>query len=227
MGPHPIIKLFMIPNAIEWVFALLILFQVKHFLADFVFQNVYMLRKGSPNWDFVVQQRYHIEATLFRVMNQKLAKAFNPEHCRAEAYYGAEMGGSEMRALAANVAHALGLTERQAVKTLIFDTNKDEFVLVMLGGDQNAISGLLKKALGSRNIKLAAPEKVKELTGYVIGSIPPFHWQPDGFRTFIEASLMDESILGVGTGCWGEEILISPENLVKASGAQVVNLTQK
>ncbi len=128
---------------------------------------------------------------------------------------------------AANVAHALGLTERQAVKTLIFDTNKDEFVLVMLGGDQNAISGLLKKALGSRNIKLAAPEKVKELTGYVIGSIPPFHWQPDGFRTFIEASLMDESILGVGTGCWGEEILISPENLVKASGAQVVNLTQK
>jgi hypothetical protein len=33
----------------------------------------------------------------------KLAKAFNPEHCRAEAYYGAEMGGSEMRALAARV----------------------------------------------------------------------------------------------------------------------------
>ncbi|MAV92116.1 MAG: hypothetical protein CL676_11910 [Bdellovibrionaceae bacterium] len=49
----------MIPNAIEWVFALLILFQVKHFLADFVFQNVYMLRKGSPNWDFVVPLSIH------------------------------------------------------------------------------------------------------------------------------------------------------------------------
>ena len=34
-------------------------------------------RKAFTNWDFVVQQRYHIEATLFRVMNQKLAKAFN------------------------------------------------------------------------------------------------------------------------------------------------------
>lgn len=128
---------------------------------------------------------------------------------------------------AANVAHAIGLTERQAVKTLIFDTSKDEFVLVMLGGDQNAVSGLLKKALGSRNIKLAAPEKVKDLTGYVIGSIPPFHWQPEGFRTFLEASLMEEEMLGVGTGCWGEEILITPENLVKASRAEIVNLTRK
>ena len=60
---------------------------------------------------------------------------------------------------AANVAKVLGFSERQAVKTLIFDTNKDEFVLVMLGGDQNAVSGLLKKALGSRNIKLASPGK--------------------------------------------------------------------
>lgn len=128
---------------------------------------------------------------------------------------------------AANVAKVLGFSERQAVKTLIFDTNKDEFVLVMLGGDQNAVSGLLKKALGSRNIKLAKPEVVKEITGYQIGSIPPFHWQPQGFRSIIEATLMDEEILGVGAGVWGNEIMIKPEDLVKASCAKVVNLTVK
>ena len=128
---------------------------------------------------------------------------------------------------AANVAKVLGFSERQAVKTLIFDTNKDEFVLVMLGGDQNAVSGLLKKALGSRNIKLASPDKVKEITGYQIGSIPPFHWQPDGFRTIIEQTLMDEEILGVGAGVWGNEIMISPQNLVSACGATIFNLTVK
>jgi Cys-tRNA(Pro)/Cys-tRNA(Cys) deacylase len=36
---------------------------------------------------------------------------------------------------------------------------------------------------------------------------------------------MDEPMLGVGTGKWGNEILITPENLVKASKAIVVNLT--
>ena len=97
----------------------------------------------------------------------------------------------------------------------------------MLGGDQNAISGNLKKAIGSRNIQMASPEAVKETTGYVIGSIPAFGWQPPGFRCFLEASLVKAPILGTGAGQWGEEIMITPENLVNASNAAVVNLTEK
>jgi len=129
---------------------------------------------------------------------------------------------------AANVAQALSFPERQAVKTLIFQVvDTGECVLVMLGADQNAISGNLKKAIGSRNIKMAPPEVVKETTGYVIGSIPAFGWQPEGFRTFLEASLVNEPVLGTGAGQWGEEIMITPENLVKASHAIVVNLTER
>ena len=128
---------------------------------------------------------------------------------------------------AANVARALGYRERQMVKTLVFEIDTGERVLVMLGGDQNAISGHLKKALGSRNIRLASPDVVVATTGYVIGSIQPFHWQPEGFRSFIDAALMQEPVLGVGAGQWGEEIIITPEWLVQASRAQVVNLTDR
>ena len=128
---------------------------------------------------------------------------------------------------AASVAHALGYNERQMIKTLIFELDTGERILVMVGGDQNIISGLLKKAAGSRNIKMASYEAVKESTGYVVGSIPPFSWQPEGFRTFLDVSLMDETLLGVGTGQWGHEILITPENLVAASGAILVNLTDQ
>ncbi len=128
---------------------------------------------------------------------------------------------------AANVAHVLGFSERQAVKTLIFQVDTGERVLVMLGGDQSAISGNLKKAIGSRNIQMAAPEVIKETSGYVIGSIPAFGWQPAGFRSFLEASLFKEPILGTGAGQWGEEIMITPENLSKASNAIVVNLTDR
>ena len=129
---------------------------------------------------------------------------------------------------AANVALVLGFPERQAVKTLIFQVvDTGECVLVMLGADQNAISGNLKKAIGSRNIKMAEPEMVKQTTGFVIGSIPAFGWQPAGFRTFLEASLVNEPILGTGAGQWGEEIMITPENLIRASDAIVVNLTER
>jgi Cys-tRNA(Pro)/Cys-tRNA(Cys) deacylase len=129
---------------------------------------------------------------------------------------------------AANIAQTLGFPERQAVKTLIFQVvDTGECVLVMLGADQNAISGNLKKAIGSRNIKMANPEIVKQTTGYIIGSIPAFGWQPANFRTFLEASLTNEPILGTGAGQWGEEIMITPKNLIKASNATVVNLTEK
>ncbi len=128
---------------------------------------------------------------------------------------------------AANVAKVLGFAERQAIKTLIFQVETGERVLVMLGGDQNAVSGNLKKAIGSRNIQMAALEVVQETTGYMIGSIPAFSWQPTGFRSFLEASLLNEPILGTGAGQWGEEIMITPENLIKASNAIVVNLTDR
>ena len=128
---------------------------------------------------------------------------------------------------AASVARALGYRERQMIKTLIFELDTGERILVMVGGDQNIVSGLLKKAVGSRDIKMASYEAVKETTGYAVGSIPPFSWQPEGFRTFLDESLMNEPILGVGTGVWGHEILITPENLVVASGAILVNLTDR
>lgn len=153
-----------------------------------------------------------------------------PAHLYLDAHqipYEARSFSPETEKGAANVAHALGFSERQAVKTLIFQVDSGERVLVMLGGDQNAISGNLKKAIGSRNIRMADPEVVRETTGYVIGSIPAFGWQPPGFRSFLEASLVREAMLGTGGGQWGEEIMITPENLIKASHAIVVNLTER
>lgn len=133
---------------------------------------------------------------------------------------------SETEKGAANVAAALGFCERQMIKTLIFETGEGEQLLVMVGADQHIKSGKLKKAAGSRNIKMASPEKVLEVTGYRIVSIPPFCWQPEGFRTIIEASLLEEEILGVGAGEWGNEILITPEQLVKASKAVPYDIVQ-
>jgi Cys-tRNA(Pro)/Cys-tRNA(Cys) deacylase len=128
---------------------------------------------------------------------------------------------------AANVAASFGMRPRQMVKTLIFEIDRGERMLVMVGGDQNVVSGHLKKVAGSRNIQLASPEAVKQTTGYVIGSIPPFSWQASNFRSYLDALLMEEAILGVGAGVWGNEIFITPSNLVIASRSRAVNLTDR
>ena len=128
---------------------------------------------------------------------------------------------------AASVARALGFEERQMVKTLLFTTKTGEHVMILLPADKSAVSGHLKKAIGSKNIRLAHPDAVQDLTGYAIGSIPPFHWQPPGFRSFIDAALMQEDELGVGAGQWGHEIVLTPQNLVQAAQATIVNLTDR
>ncbi len=128
---------------------------------------------------------------------------------------------------AANVARALGFREDQMVKTLIFETGDGDRALVMVAANKSAVSGLLKRALRSRNIRLAAPEVVEETTGYAIGSVPPFHWQPPGFTSLVDGALMLEDRLGVGAGVWGQEIILSPEALVEAAQARVVNLTDR
>ena len=38
---------------------------------------------------------------------------------------------------------------------------------------------------------------------------------------------MNEELLGVGAGVWGQEIMITPRDLVQASRAVVVNLTDR
>ena len=64
-----------------------------------------------------------------------------------------------------------------------------------------------------------------QITGYEIGSIPPFQWQPAGFRSFLDACLMDKWVVGVGAGVWGQEIMITPSDLVETAEAEAIDLS--
>jgi len=132
---------------------------------------------------------------------------------RGISYRRLEFSGETEKG-AANVAHALGFEAGQMVKSLLFSTGTGEMALVMLGGDQHAISGQLKRALGSRNIGLADPELVREVTGYTVGSI-------------LDSALTEYPELGVGAGVWGNEIVLTPADLIAASSAEVFNLTRR
>lgn len=46
-------------DKIQLIFILLVLFQVKHYIADFPLQGEYMLHKTSPGWDFLAPLSVH------------------------------------------------------------------------------------------------------------------------------------------------------------------------
>jgi hypothetical protein len=44
---------------LELTFILIVIYQVKHYIADFPLQREYMLRKAKPNWDFAMPLALH------------------------------------------------------------------------------------------------------------------------------------------------------------------------
>ncbi len=53
-------------------------------------------------------------------------------------------------------------------------SSKDRYFMCIVSGDKKLDLKKVKKVVGSKNVSLANPEKVLELTGLEVGKIPPF-----------------------------------------------------
>jgi asparaginyl-tRNA synthetase len=124
---------------------------------------------------------------------------------------------------AENVALQFNKDPRSFIKTLVFAGKTGKLYLIMVGGDQNVNNTALKEATGEPEITMADPERIKDELGYIIGSIPPFALKHN-VPVFIEESLQTEEVFGVGSGQWGIEIFIKPEDLKNATNAKYANL---
>lgn len=63
-------------NGVDMVFILMVVFQLKHFAADYLFQHNYMLKKVSPEWDFVGPLALH--CAVHGIMTLLICLYFNP-----------------------------------------------------------------------------------------------------------------------------------------------------
>ena len=73
---------------------------------------------------------------------------------------------------AQDAATALGCNVGAIVKSLLFSAG-DNFVLCLVSGDKRCSLNKLKKILDEKNISMAKPDDVKEITGYTIGGVSP------------------------------------------------------
>ena len=73
---------------------------------------------------------------------------------------------------AQDAATALGCNVGAIVKSLLFNAG-DNYILCLISGDQRCSLNKLKKILDKKNVSMAKPENVKEITGYTIGGVSP------------------------------------------------------
>lgn len=127
------------------------------------------------------------------------------------------------RGAAENIAAKLGINPAACFKTIVM-RNESKQIFVFC---QSAIHEInLKKARNasaSKEINPVKPDELLALTGYIRGGCSPLGMKKK-FQTFIDQTALDFEKIYISTGVRGQQIVISPADLIKATDAQSVDL---
>ena len=109
-------------------------------------------------------------------------------------------------------ATSLGIDEHSIIKTLVFETNENKPLIVLMHGDLQVSTKELARILKVKTVAPAAPEKANKLTGYLVGGTSPF-----GTKTkmpiYVEKTIFDLSQIYINGGKRGFLVSIEPNIL--------------
>jgi len=122
---------------------------------------------------------------------------------------------------AQQAADALGIEVGRIAKSLVFRASRSaRAVLVIAAGDRRVDEARVAAALGEP-IERAAPEFVREHSGFAIGGVAPLG-HPAPLATFIDASLRRFDTVWAAGGTPHCVFPITPAALVTASGGREI-----
>ncbi len=121
-------------------------------------------------------------------------------------------------------AAAIGVSESQILKSLVFTTATGELVLAIAAGPSRIDRGRLATAAGLSKLRLTDPAVVLAATGYPAGGVAPIaHATPIPVVIDAGAASLDVAYGGAGT----EDALlrIVPADIQRLTGAVVADIT--
>ena len=131
----------------------------------------------------------------------------------------------EQTARTANdAATALGCNVGAIVKSLLFKVG-DKFCLCLVSGDKRCSLNKLKKKLDEKDVSMANPEEVKQVTGYTIGGVSPIGHLVK-IKIYMDKNLERFSKVFAAAGHPNAIFGISFFELKKLTNAEVDDLTE-
>ena len=110
-----------------------------------------------------------------------------------------------------------GIEPQSVVRSVLFKTASDKFVLLAVAGGGRADWGVLRKHLNERKCRMAEFEEVPEATGYVVGAVPPIAL-PEDIKILVDNSVKDYETVVIGSGVLGFALSLKGADLLKLLG---------
>ncbi|HXP07326.1 MAG TPA: Cys-tRNA(Pro) deacylase [Acidobacteriaceae bacterium] len=126
---------------------------------------------------------------------------------------------------AVNVARKIKLPVEQVFKTLLTITGKDQHAFAVIPGDAELDFKKLARAAGVRKTEMVSLKDVQPLTGYIRGGVTVFGAKKD-FAVFADETIELFDLISVSAGQRGTQILLAPQDYLRAAKATVADLTK-
>lgn len=124
-------------------------------------------------------------------------------------------------------ARERGQRESQVVRSILFQTRPEEFVMVLVAGPAQVDWKKFRQLVGRSRVRMATEEEVLAITGYRVGTVSPFGLK-NQVKVLIDMSVLKEDEVSIGSGVRNTAIIVSSADLRRALGdAEIVSLLEE
>lgn len=107
-----------------------------------------------------------------------------------------------------------GIDPQSVVRSVLFKTASDKFVLLAVAGGGRADWGVLRKHLNERKCRMAEFDEVPDATGYVVGAVPPVAL-PSNIKILVDDSVKGYETVVIGSGVLGFALSLKGADLLR------------
>lgn len=109
-------------------------------------------------------------------------------------------------------------------KTIVFSNEKKEFFAVLISSIYKVKQSKLAKLFGYKDVRLAKPEEVLNVTGYEVGGVAPFDLN---IPLYIDKELMNKEYIYVGGGDKKHLLKVRVEDIIKNNDSRIIDIPKE
>ena len=125
---------------------------------------------------------------------------------------------------AVHVAQISGLDINMIFKTLVVRGDKSGIIMAVIGGNEELNLKALARASGNKSAEMIALKELLPLTGYIRGGCSPLGARKN-YPVYLDERALTLKKISISAGLRGMQIILSPQDLIKATNATIAKLT--
>ncbi len=121
---------------------------------------------------------------------------------------------------AVHVAASIGMPIEMIFKTLVARGDKTGIIMAVIPGAEELDMKAIASISGNKRVEMVHLKEVFELTGYIRGGCSPLGVKKT-YPVYVDAHALEQKEVAVSAGRRGEQLILSPEDLIRATNAKV------